>query len=81
MDDNKPGITAWTMTVDTALEFYARCRDRGAKTEEERVKILVELAEEGKMKTVVASNKTKEEYIEDKAKHFNLLRMDKKDAD
>ena len=70
---------AWTMTADTAMEFYKRCMDRNANTEEEKVKILVELAEEGKMDHVVATDKTKEEYIAHKAKHYNIIEARKKD--
>lgn len=70
---------AWTMTADIAMEFFQRCQDRGAVTEPERVKILMELAEEGKMTNVTATNKTKDEYIKDKAKHFKILKVGKKD--
>lgn len=73
------GTLAWTMTVDTAMEFFKRCHERGAKTEQERADILLELAEEGQMKSVVATNKTKEEFIQDKAKHFKVLGIKKKD--
>lgn len=69
---------AWTMTSDTAMEFFKRCHERGANTEPERVKILVELAREGQMTSVVATKKTKEEYIRDKAKHFKVLKVGKK---
>lgn len=68
---------AWTMTADIAMEFFKRCQERGANTEPERVEILAELAKEGKMQSVVATNKTKEEYIEDKAKHFKVLKIGK----
>lgn len=71
---------AWTMTADTAMEFFKRCHERGATTEKERVKILIELTKEGKMNSVVASKKTKEEYIKDKARHFQVLKVEKKDA-
>lgn len=70
---------AWTMNVDTALEFYKRCIERNAKTEREKVAILTELAQEGRMASVVATNKTREEYVEDKAKHFRVLKITKKD--
>lgn len=69
---------AWTMTADTVMEFFKRCHERGAVTEPERVKILVELAKEGQMTSVVATKKTKEEYIQDKAKHFKILKVGKK---
>lgn len=70
---------AWTMTPDTAMEFFRRCSERGAKTEPERIKILIELAEEGRMSNVVVTSKTRDEYIKDKAKHFNILKVEKKD--
>lgn len=69
---------AWTMTADVAMEFFKRCHERGANTEPERVKILAELAKEGQMTNVVATNKTREEYIADKAEHFNILDVRKK---
>lgn len=68
---------AWTMTADVAMEFFKRCHERGAVTEKDRVKILVELAQEGQMKSVVASKKTKEEFLKDKARHFRILKVEK----
>jgi len=73
------GSIAWEMTVDTALEFYKRCVERNAETEEERMEILAELAKEGKMTSVTSSKNTKEEYIREKAKHFKILKITKKD--
>lgn len=70
---------AWVAYADTWMEFFKRCMDRKAETEEERVKILIELAQEGRMKSVTATNKTKEEYIRDKAKHFRVMRIKKDD--
>lgn len=66
----------WEMSQDTALEFFKRCGDRSAKTEDERIAILFELAEEGKMTSVSQTSRTKEEIIKDKAKHFNVLHVD-----
>lgn len=68
---------AWTMTSDTAMEFFKRCMERKAETESERAAILEELAKEGRMSNVSMSNKTKEEYIKDKAKHFKILKVGK----
>ena len=69
---------AWTMSVDTALEFYRRCIERNAKTEQEKVAILTELAQEGRMTSVTVTNKTKQEFIDDKAKHFKVLEIRRK---
>lgn len=71
---------AWTMSVDTALEFYKRCIERKAETEQEKVAILTELAQEGRMKSVVATNKTQEEFINDKSRHFKILHIKKDDS-
>lgn len=68
---------AWTMTADTAMEFFKRCHERGANTEPERVKILIELAQEGQMKSVVASKKTKDEFLKDKSRRFRVLKIKK----
>lgn len=68
---------AWTMTSDTAMEFFKRCMERKAETEPERAVILEELAKEGRMTNVSMSNKTKEEYIQDKAKHYKILKVGK----
>lgn len=70
---------AWTMDSATAMEFFKRCMERKAETEPERAKILMELAKEGRMKSVVATNKTREEYVKDKAKHFKILRVGRRD--
>jgi hypothetical protein len=70
---------AWTMTADIAMEFFKRCQEREAKTEQERVEILVELAEEGKMSNVVVTKKSKDEYVKDKARHFNVLEINGED--
>lgn len=67
------------MDVDTALEFYRRCIERKAETEPEKVKILIELAQEGRMKSVTATDKTRRAFIEDKARHFRVLEIKKKD--
>lgn len=68
---------AWTMTAETAMEFFKRCMDRKAETEQERGKILEELAKEGRMTSVVATKKTKEEYIKEKSKHYRILKVGK----
>jgi len=72
---------AWTMTTDTAMKFFTRCQEQNAQTEEERIAILLELTQEGQMLGVTVTNKTKDEYIEDKAKHFKILRVKKHETD
>jgi len=69
----------WNMDVDTAIEFYKRCMERNAETEEERVEILTELAEEGRINCVSQTNRTPEQVAEDMSKNYGntlFLRAD-----
>jgi hypothetical protein len=61
------------MDVDTALEFWERVMDRKAETLEERNAILIELVEEGRIKSVMATERTKEQIIEDAAKNYGRV--------
>lgn len=61
------------MDVDTALEFYTRCREQHAQTLEERNKILLALVEEGQIKSVMATERTKEQIVQDAAKHYGRV--------
>jgi hypothetical protein len=61
------------MNVDTALEFYIRCREQNAQTLEERNKILLQLVEEGRIKSVMATNRSKEQIVQDAAKHYGKV--------
>lgn len=72
------GTIAWTMTADVAMEFFKRCHERKAESEKERMVILAELAKEGQMTGVTVSKKSKDEYIAEKAKHFKVLKVEKK---
>jgi hypothetical protein len=58
------------MNIDTALEFYIRCREQHAQTLEDRNKILVQLVEEGRIKSVTATNRSKEQIVQDAAKNY-----------
>jgi hypothetical protein len=62
------------MTLRTAEEFFLRCKERGADTEEQRLAILKELAEEGQLKSVMQTNRTADQVAKDMAKNFgNVL--------
>ena len=60
------------MSSDVAVEFWKRVVERKADTEKERVAILLELTEEGKMDAVSETQRTKEEYVEDLKKEFDV---------
>ena len=60
------------MSSDVAVEFWKRVVERKADTEKERVAILLELTEEGKMDAVSETQRNKEEYVEDLKKEFDV---------
>ena len=61
------------MTAETGLLFYERVIKWGAKTPKEKETILKVLAEEGYMKNVVQTNRTREEVVRDLAREFKVL--------
>jgi hypothetical protein len=61
------------MNVDTALEFYTRCQEQNAQTLDERNKILLQLVEEGRIKSVTATNRSKERIVSDAAKNYGRV--------
>ena len=70
--------TAFYMTVDTACKFYELCIAKNAQTEDERLKILLSLKDE--IKTIVQTNRSKEEFLKDLAKNWSVGVVRQKDA-
>ena len=71
------GSIAWEMTPEIAMEFFKRCSEQGADTEQERAAILKRFADEGKLIRVTATKRSKEKFIKDRAKHFKILHIGK----
>lgn len=62
------------MDVDTALLFWERVMAANANTEEERQEVLLKMCEEGLIKSVVGTNRSKEQIITDLKTNFgNVL--------
>jgi hypothetical protein len=61
------------MDAEIALEFFERVKELKEDTEENRIKILMDMAREGKKIAASQTNRTKEEVIQDKAKHGRVL--------
>lgn len=62
------------MTLKTAREFCKRCIARGAETRQEKTEILIEMAKEGLMNSVMETKRTPDQVAEDMAKNFgNVL--------
>lgn len=64
-----------------ALEFFKRVKARNANTLTERQAILLEMTREGFMERVVETKRTKEQVIQDMAKHHRVLHIKAKGED
>lgn len=74
-------MLSFEMTLEVAVEFYRRKAALGAVTEEECTAVLLEMSREGLIKRITATNRTKEQYVSDLQKHYDVLDMREKDTD
>jgi hypothetical protein len=74
-EKKEPVLTIFEMTADTACEFYELCEKKGVKTEEEKAKVLAELASKGKMTRVYQTKRTKEKFVSDLSKELRVLHI------
>ena len=61
--------------TEAALEFWHRVKERNANTLTERHAILLEMTREGLMERVMQTKRTKEQVIQDMAKHYKVLHV------
>lgn len=66
-------MLAFEMTLEVALEFYRRKQALGAVTEEECAAVLLEMAREGLIQRIMETKRTREQYIQDLQKHYDVL--------
>lgn len=66
-------LYAFTMDIAGAEEFYRRCQQYEAITEDDRNAILAQMAHEGLIKGVTVTKRSREEYIHDLERHFKTL--------
>jgi hypothetical protein len=63
-------ILMFQLNVETALTFWERVMATNANTEEERQAILLNMCDEGLIKSVVGTNRTKTQIIADFKTNF-----------
>lgn len=66
-------ISMFHMTVEEALEFFERVQKLLVDNEEERTKLLIQMANEGKKIAISKTERTKEQVIKDYSKHGKVL--------
>lgn len=66
-------MLVFSMNVDLALKFYEEVARLGLTTEEEKVKLLLEMATINENIGVSQTNRTKEQYVKDMSKEFKVL--------
>lgn len=70
MKNDDKATFMFEMTLDVAEEFYTRCIETHAETQKEKTDILVDLANEGKIKRIIKTGRTFEKVAEDLSKNF-----------
>lgn len=75
---SKKLLYAFSMTVQVAQEFYRRVEEYKADTPADREAILVQMVHEGLIRDVVVTERSREQYVADLQKNFNVLDVSKK---
>lgn len=61
------------MSSDVAMQFYELCAELKLTTEEERKQLLIVMAKEGLIDSVVETGRNKEQIIKDYTKHYKVI--------
>lgn len=70
MEEKKESVLMFEMSVEVAQEFYQRVIDQNAQTREEKTQILIDLAKEGRINSVIETQRTPDQIAADMAKNF-----------
>lgn len=68
-------MRAFELNVDQLETFFSLCQKLDLKTEQERTRLLHLMAEEKMVNRVWDTNRTKEQFIKDTAKHYKTLHV------
>lgn len=66
------GTIAFNMNPDQLLEFFIRCDILDAKTEQERVAIMMSMAKMNRVNGVITTKRSKAQFVEDYLKRFRV---------
>lgn len=61
------------MNVDTTVEFWERVAKEGLTSEDQRLDLLLRMAQEGKIDNVMETGRSKEQIIQDYSKHYKTI--------
>lgn len=71
---NDKGYTyAFTMTPEIAQMFFGLCKKYNVTDEKDRIRLLMQLAKQGYLDSVVVSKKSPDEYLKHLKENFNVL--------
>ncbi len=75
------GQYVWLLTADTATEFFDRCLQKEAITEDEKADVMMQMYREGLIQCLGHTTLTKDELAEALAKEvgMRILNIGKKD--
>lgn len=66
-------MLSFEMTGEVAEEFFRRVQLLEIDNEETRTGVLIKMAKEGLITRVMETKRSKEEYVQDLQKNFNVL--------
>lgn len=75
MNPDEANTVMWQMSSSIAVEFFKLCIECKATTEEEKTKVLIEMAKKGMLQRVWATKKSKEDAIKHLSKDHKVLRI------
>jgi hypothetical protein len=68
-------LTAFQLNLDQAIVFFEICKEMNLNTEEERAKVLSLMAEEGQVERMWTTYRTKEKFMADLARKFEVMHV------
>ena len=73
-------MLSFQMTGEAAMEFFRRVSllDKEEDCEEARTKILIKMAQEGLIDSVLETGRSKEQYVADLKRNFSVLDVSEK---
>jgi len=67
------------LTPEVAMAFFELCLEKGIDSEKDRTELLWRMAREGKVSSVVQTERTREQILDDLRKHYNILHIKDKE--
>lgn len=72
-------LFAFTLDSESLDEFFRRVDEYKAESKEDKDAILIQMVQEGIIKDVTVTERSKEQYVKDLSKNFKILQVNKEE--